>query len=820
MGSSSKILMSYDFNNNIINNGDEKYSFSQFSGAYNIINGYIGNAIISLDTFNLNIDWKVSFYYQWHENLSKVWNHIFAFGTLNNTVYAFGINNVNVKSIPLYIIQNIDKLEHFYEIVYLHKGATIFIKIDGKFVNTGEYIEFDKEIRGLYLNASYGNPQIIAKIRDFKFEISYDTIEIETQTNTKVNSIITNEINTNTFISIIFTDSVQIPVMQTFSTVTNLQDIISENEESSELLQDILAENKITSSLQDSIFNDLIDSEKQIESNQEYLVNLNFNENKIQDFGILNLSWNTPQQKYFVKDKFDPGNLISKSLYLDGSYSISNNKIYSNFPEIKDFCIEIDFIIDENIKFSTPYSRIYLLSSNINTQGEYHSTLSDIYLLPKYKDEQNDMTLTIESNDLYRNTGNIIYTYGWIRLNKIYSLIYTREGNHFYIIINDKLVYDKTLENTIFYEEGYSKPNKRYFGKNYIMSLELGLGSSVIPTNTQDPFIGYIDKFNISGIAKYNTEGIPKTKIPVTDSEGHTKYYTHVFPYAKSFNLLRTYNPAAILNGKHIILKPYGTFTICGFTIKAGSGGATIIGGPGCGTYGITGGHTGWYGGRIYIYSGSGSVTISGPYKLSSGKYTTKTWTIPGGGYYGIIYYGLVTIFIHRIDLNIYGILRGNIIFVGSGEIYNLYGYRIYGPNGGVIIYKHPEGGWYIGYHKYVVKVIPPSGSITYIPVGYFGILFNGVFYTDVNPVFIKGRGYPLPYWIKICPDPYNYPPDRIQVIEEDILVYVPCHIEEFHDDVIYSKILPRVENYQAVKIRGKFYKDFWREDYGAIGPE
>lgn len=794
MMSDSKILMSYDFNNNIINTGDNQYSFSQFNGPYNVLNGYIGNAIISTNTFNIDRDWTISFYYTLDKNVSNVWNHIFAFGLLNSETYAIGIYNVNLKTIPLYILKNIDNLEHFYEISYIKRGLKINIKIDGKFVNTLEDIEFKKEQVGLYLNASYGNPQIIAKIRKFKFEIFYDIIEVETEVNTILRSTLLQQTNLKPQSKVLINYSSSIPVIQ--------KNVITLN----------------------SISNDISISRQIMNIDNEYLVNLNFDDDIVQDFGTLKFSWSNPQQQYFVKDKFDPGNMIKKSLYLNGEYSICNSKNYINLPEIKDFCIELDFIVDENIVFSTPYSRIYLLSSNINTHGEYHSALADIYLLPKYKDKV--MSLTIESNDLYRNTGNIIYTYGWIKTNTIYRLIYVRENNRFYILINDELVYDKELENSILYEEGYSKPNRRYFGKNYITSLELGLGTSVIPTNTQDKFIGYIDKFNISGNARYDNSGKPTTVIPAIDKDGKPvinpdgtpKHYTSTFPYSRSFHVSRIYDPVLLLDGKSIHLKPNGVFIINGFTIKAGSGGATLIGGPGCGTTGIIGVHPGWYGGRIYIYSGPGSVTITGPFRSGEG-YITRTWIIPGNGYYGIIYYGLVTIFIYTIELNIYGILHREIVFVGDGEIYNLNGYSIYGPVGGIIIYKKLTG-WYIGYHKYPAKVIHPSGIISYITPGYFGILYNGTFYIDYNPAFIKGRGFPLPYWVKLCPDPYNYPPGRIQVIEEDILVYVPCHVEEFHDDVIYSKVLPREENYQAIKIRGKFYKDFWRENYGAIGPE
>lgn len=889
----SKNLLLYNFKKEMVNKGEKEYSFSEFGSAYTLSDGYIGSIISSLNVFNLNKDWIISFYYQWRVNLSSNWNHLFAFGThkssssaIDSVIYAIGIQNVNSRTTPLYIIKTIDQTEHFYEIEYVKNTKTLFVRIDNVLVNKLENIEFPTNHKGIYLNGCYGKTLITAKIRDFIFKVTYETIDVKTESSTKSNVL--QNINTNLSTS---NSSVLENYKYTASLVQN--NVISVG---SQNLKDDFSGDTFSSNL----------SRSQVYIDKDYLVSLHFDDNYVQDFGTLKYTWYGPEKCHFVDTKFNTGNPIKKSLYFDGEYSLKSYKKIK-MPLIKDFCVEIDFIVDSELKFLSQYSRVYLVSTNINTYGEYHSTLVDMYLLPKYQDEENLVSLTIESNDLYRNTGNVIYTYGWIKRDTVYSVIYTREGNHFYIRVNDELVYDKILDTNIVYEQGYSKPNRRYFGDNYLRFLEIGLGSSVMPTNNQDKFIGYIDKFNISGVARY-------------DHLGKVKFFKKKIVRC-AFHIAKSPHPSLIIHGKSIRLKPGESFHINGFSITAGAGGAILIGGPGGSSYGgsyggvsiggygsngyhgisggpggithygIIGGHPGWYGGRLVIYSGGGNVLIRGPIYHSNGTFSIGSWHVPGGGYYGIIYGGLVTIFHHQTTLYITDILLYHIIFIGSTEIFYLLGFYIFGVEGGVIIYRDPDGGYYIGYHKYSIKIIDPTGAIFYVQPGHRAYIredpegsssgsgsggsgvsggggsggYNPVsggggggstwiggpgggshgggsgriyiggydyykvgsgrrsFHIQTCPYcykyYSKTKVYPIPSWVKICIHPHRYPPHMVQYMEEHIIVYVPCKKEVFDDDVMYSKLLPREENYQAINARGKFYKDYWREGYGAIGP-
>lgn len=781
----SKVLLSYNFMSDMNNAGDSKYSFSEFGSAYNILNGYIGSTLSSLDTFNLDIDWKISFYYQWRSNLGSTWNHLFAFGVHKSSSmsadivsYAIGIGNVKSNTKKLYTLRSLDKNNHFYEIEYYKKAKAMLIKIDHKLVNTIEDIEMPKKQEGLYLSGGSNGTVINAKISNFKFEIFYEKTDVVL--NTRLKRIVTQSLNA-------VADTV-LP--------SNLKLVTSSIP--------ALKRNIVTSYINDSADDDAPVNEKTTTKSDlsstrtyvdnKYLVSLNFNDNFINDFGTLKFAWKGPKTEHFVNSKFSENNPVKKSLYFDGTYEIESYRPYIAVPEIRDFCIELDFIVSEDAEFTTPYSRMYLLSSNINTVGEFHSTLADIYLLPKYKDEEETVSLTIESNDLFRNTGNIIYTYGWIKRDTKYSLVYTREGNRFFVLINDELVYDKILDNTITYEPGYSKPNRRYFGPNYINKLEIGLGKSVLPTNTQDKFVGYIDKFNISGVARFNIFGKPINLIK--------QCIIQTYPIKQEFS------PWVFVSGKVYIIKPGGTFTIEGFTIYGGPGGVKLVGGPG---------------NRLIIYSGPENVNIYGPSypppRPGSPPGPGRYWVIPGGGYYGVLHAGVFTIVSKTIEFEPTKIISNQIIFIGHTETYVLKGVTIKGVIGGVIVLVQPDGSFIIKHHIYPITVIDIKGTVHTIEVGYIGTVVQGIITITTGIVVPGARDFPIPPWVKIIQFPELYNNNMVQNIEKDVLLYVPCKKDEFDNDVIYSKIVPRENNFKAIKVGGNFYRDYWREGYGAIGP-
>lgn len=779
----TKVLLSYDFRSEMNNTGNNKYSFSDFgNSAYDLINGFIGGLLASTNTFKLNQNWSISFYYQWRSQLSRVWDHLFAFGTHKSSdvgvdivSYAIGIMNVKPGVQPLYIIPTIDTNKHFYEIKYSVKTLTLSVYIDNKLVNTLTDIVMPNEQFGLYLSGGANGINLNCKINDFLFIVQPELIYIQISSSTKTNIIQTIYVSSDTlepgetrFVE--YHDIVSRSITRTF------------NKEFASLDEDGFP--RIPS--RNARAQDAIPVEKlKTYVDGDYLVNLNFDANRIEDFGSLKFTWTKPDGKYFVPSKLSENNPIKKSLEFDGTYYIQSYRGYLSVPKIEDFCVEIDFLIDDNLHFSTPYSRVYLSSANLNTYGEYHSTLADFYLLPKYKDDDSLLSLTVESNDLYRNTGNIIYTYGWIKRNTPYRIIYVRNGNRFYMLVNDELVFDETLTKTITYEPGYSKPNRRYLGGNYLPKLDIGLGRSVYPTNIQDPLVGYIDKFNISGVARFDDTGYPVVfvkEVVVTTAP-----------------IIKTYS-AWMLIYKRCITIAYGEkFVINGYTIIGGIGGTRIVG---------------TINGKIIIYSGSGIVEIIKHAVVVNGVTVTaqQRYFVNGGGYYGVIYNGIFTRISYTVEFVLINIIYEHTVFITEGETFVYKGITVIGPVGGCILIPNPTGGYMIKSHTTAVTIIY-QGVTHIVRVGYTATI------SVVTGVTIIGsRGFPIPIWVRVITNPYYYPPYMIQYIESDILVYVPCKDEDFNNDVIYSKVVPRDINYQAYKVRGKFYRDYWREGYGAIG--
>lgn len=768
----SKVLLLCDFTSDITNKANNSYSF-EIPDAYDILNGYIGGTLSSLNTFNLNKNWIISFYYQWRNSLSPTWNHLFAFGIHKNSSvnidiasYAISINGIKPNTKLLYNITSLDNNMHFYEIEYIKNAKAIFVRIDNKLVNIVENVVMPENQMGLYFSGGYNGLSINAKIKDFKFEIFYEKIDVSLKTDIKTKIISSQIIHNDTYVP---------GKKYKITTISDLKMNVVKS------IGAFLSSNSNDESTESTAV-DLVKNTVSVDEN--YLVNLNFNDSTVRDFGTLKFNWISPTDDHFVESKFSISNPVRKSLYFDGSYYLQSFRRYFQMPKIYDFCIELDFMVSDDLKFSTPYSRVYLASANINTYEEYHSTLADIYLLPKYKDEEESLSLTIESNDLYRNTGNIIYTYGWIKRNELYSLIYTRQGNRFYILINDELVYDETLDNTITYEPGHSKPNRRYFGYNYLNNLEIGLGRSVKPSNVQDLFVGYIDKFNISGIARFDPFGHPINFIKET--------------IISTYRVRKEYSPWRIVDRRVVVLQPGEIFIIDGYTITGGPGGTTLIGLPGQ---------------RLIVYSGTGEVVIKGPPEIGG------IWFIPGGGYYGVLYQGVFTVIDVTVAFDPTKILAGEIIFIGDKETYIFEGISIVGVPKGLIIIGRPEGGYIIRGHIYPVTIVDIYSVTHIIPVRYMAIFVNRTI-VIVEDIYLSGKDFPIPPWVHILPNDYDFPPYMVQNIEKDVLVYVPCKQEDFDKDVIYSKVTPREDNYYAYKIGGAYYADYWRDKYGAIGPE
>ena len=473
--------MDYPFSSNMNNVvANSSYSFNEnYSNAGYVLNGYYnGGLISSSNTFDLTRNWRIKFKYTFVSNLSTSWNHLISFGTHSKGSSGFDVPDYviaitsaksNVNHI-LHTIKSIDTAEHVYEIVYEAESKICYVQIDGRTVNTIEDIIFPSKQKGLYLSGGY-NVSINCRLRDFTFEyFEYNQVASLTY-DTKRDS----------------QKTIQREVRFSQAWDNTTKSIIGRSPSI-----DIISKSTIRCT------NFILD--------KNYLIFLNFDTYTIKDLGHLRFNWTYPQDdSYYQLYKFNKYDVYKRSLYFDGTYQVESNQIYDNYPELNDFTVEIDFIVDENLSFNDSVTKCYITSANINVKGEYYSTLVDMYLMQKYKD-RSKLSLTFETNDLYINTGNILYTYGWVERGKVYKVRYVRKDDRFFIRINDELVFAETMDDKLLYEMGYSKPNRRYFGPNYIISLDTALAPKVQPLKSQIPFKGYINRYVISNVARYHEE--------------------------------------------------------------------------------------------------------------------------------------------------------------------------------------------------------------------------------------------------------------------------------------------------------------------------